>query len=567
MSRAQISFQAIGIGGVLKAYRLIVPANQRDYSWTTDQVTTLFQDFAKAIVDREPEYFLGTIVSIPVSPDELEVVDGQQRLATIAIFLGEIRNYLAGKEDLIVESITNGFLTDIDRDKRQRVAKMRLNLDDNEFFRAMITRKASDALPRPTRQSHVLIQEAFDEAREQVKGIVSILDQKDHGDALNKWIEFIEHSAQVILLRVPSDVNAYKMFETLNDRGLKTSQADLVKNYLFGESDSRLAEAQQKWTLMRGTLESSEEEDITVTFLRHSLIAIRGYLRENEVYEAVQNRAKGPQSAIEFLSILESLSSVYIAMFNPESEHWNTYPDTMRRAIKTLNLLNIKPMRSLMLAVAARFDPKEAAEAFRMFISWGVRLIIASSTRSGSVEEPMAAAAKKVFSGVSSTPGGSIQITTASELRKEVAGVIPGDEQFRKAFETATVSKVVLARYYLRSLEMAAKNESTPWFIPNDDQQVINLEHVLPERPLAKWPQFTVESHKIFYRRVGNLALLLAKSNSDLKSADFDTKKAIYKDSPYVLTSQIDGVAKWSEQEIEERQRTLAGFALKAWPL
>src|SRR5438046_1483744 len=134
----------------------------------------------------------------------------------------------------------------------------------------------------------------------------------------------MEHSAQVILLKVPSDANAYKMFETLNDRGLKTSQADLVKNYLFSQSgEQRLPEAQQKWAMMRGCLESVEEDDITVTFLRHGLIASRGYLRESQVYEAVQETARGPQTAVEFLTKLETLSSVYAAIFNPEHEKFH----------------------------------------------------------------------------------------------------------------------------------------------------------------------------------------------------------------------------------------------------
>ena len=42
---------------------------------------------------------------------------------------------------------------------------------------------------------------------------------------------------------------------------------------------------------------------------------------------------------------------------------------------------------------------------------------------------------------------------------------------------------IALARYYLRSLETAAKNEAEPWFIPTDDGTVINLEHVLPKQP------------------------------------------------------------------------------------
>jgi uncharacterized protein with ParB-like and HNH nuclease domain len=82
------------------------------------------------------------------------------------------------------------------------------------------------------------------------------------------------------------------MFETLNDRGLRTNQADLVKNYLFQQSDNRITEAQQKWTRMRSTLESLEEEGIIVTFLRQAMIAIRGHLRENDVYEASRKRPK-----------------------------------------------------------------------------------------------------------------------------------------------------------------------------------------------------------------------------------------------------------------------------------
>jgi hypothetical protein len=99
--------------------------------------------------------------------------------------------------------------------------------------------------------------------------------------------------------------NAYKMFETLNDRGLKTSQADLVKNYLFGQSGKRMPEAQQRWARMRSVLETLEEDDITVTYLRQSMIAIRGHLREDQVFEAVQERAKGPQTSIQFLTSLE----------------------------------------------------------------------------------------------------------------------------------------------------------------------------------------------------------------------------------------------------------------------
>jgi len=559
-ARAKIGFHELGIAGVLKGYRLQVPLNQREYRWEAKQVTTLFQDLKRAIDDEEAEYFLGTIVTIPHEMDSLEVVDGQQRLATVAILLAEMRNYLrGGADDIIAKRIDNVFLTEIDPEKREEIAKLALNVEDNEYFRGMITARSDDERPQPSVSSHFLISSAFEEARKHVSRIVAGLNKVHHGDALNRWVRYLEHGARIILLEVLSGANAYKMFETLNDRGLKTSQADLVKNYLLEQAgDKRKVEAQQKWARMRNTLESLEEDDITVTFLRQAMTALRGFTRENQVYEFVQQKAKGPTSALQFLSSLESLASVYVAIFNPEHERWNAYPEAIRRAIQTLNLLNIRGLRPLMLAVASQFSHKEASEAFRMFISWGVRFVITSKTSRGSIDEQLGEAANLVLTGT---------ISSALALYKRVSDVIPVDEEFRRAFEIASVSQARFARYYLRSLEMAAKNEATPWFIPNDDTQVINLEHVLPEEPGNSWPNFEEETIGIYSRRIGNLALMLAKSNSDLGSSDFRTKKAVYKDSPYELTRMIAKFASWTKKEISDRQRVLAEYALRAWPL
>lgn len=555
--RGEIAFEQLGVGSVLKRYRLVVPVNQREYSWD-EEVCKLFTDFAKAIDDEGQDHFLGTIVTIPRSPEILEVVDGQQRLATTAILLAEIRNYLRDRVPLIAEDIDNGFLTTIDRDRLERVPKLKLNVHDNAFFSAWLKPEKNLPAAKP-KTSHELIAAAFENARQQVAAIVKPHDPKNHGDALNRWIGFIEHGAQAILLKVPASRNAYKMFETLNDRGLRTSQADLVKNYLFGQSgDDRINEAQASWTLMRGSLESLEEEEIILTFLRHALIIIRGYLTAEDVYEAVQEKAKGPQTAIDFLTSLEKLAGTYVAILNSESEVWNSYPDAMRRAVQTLDHLNLKILRPLMLAVATRFSPQETSEAFRLFISWSVRFLVVSGTRSESIIRPIAEAAYDVYAS---------KITTAKVLKAKLSPIIPVDDQFRQTFEIVTVSKAALARYYLRSLEMAAKKEATPWFIPNDDREVINLEHVLPEKPEGNWPNFDDEKVRSYSKRLGNLALLLAKSNSDLKSADFNTKKGVYKDSPYELTRQIATVSEWTEEQISLRQKGLARYAVSAWPL
>ena len=135
---SSFGFSQLGLASILKQQKLLVPPNQRDYSWTEKEVTTLLQDFARAIRDSDLTYFVGTIVTIRKGQDVLEVVDGQQRLATTAILLAEIRNYLKDSEPEICRSIGE-FLATIDRMSREEVPRLSLNLDDNDYFRARLT--------------------------------------------------------------------------------------------------------------------------------------------------------------------------------------------------------------------------------------------------------------------------------------------------------------------------------------------------------------------------------------------------------------------------------------------
>ncbi len=223
-----------------------------------------------------------------------------------------------------------------------------------------------------------------------------------------------------------------------------------------------------------------------------------------------------------------------------------------------LNEFDIKPMRALVLAISSRFDQREAAAALSFLVSLGVRLVIAATIRSGGVAKPLSDAAKKVYLS---------EVNTAKNLRVELDALVPGDASFRESFEIARVATARLARYYLRSLEMTAKGQQEPWFYPVNDPDIINLEHVLPEQPEGNWPQFTPDDVAQYSKRLGNLVLMKASDNSNLGSATFQEKRAIYSASPYELTLQVADAADWSPTAIRERQRILADLALRTWPI
>jgi uncharacterized protein with ParB-like and HNH nuclease domain len=569
MQRAAPSslFEWKGIGSLLKVGRLRVPVNQREYSWEEKQVNDLFQDFSQAIRKRQSTYFLGTIVVSKGTKNVPEVVDGQQRLATTTILLAAFRDYFFNKnENMLQTSIDNDFLFTIDRVSREKVPKLSLNIDDNEYFRNRIV-----ALPKSNerisvqekKESHKRISFAAQKAEELVQDIVKGYNDRNRNEILNDWLEFIENRATIILLTVPDEMNAFMMFETLNDRGLKTSQADLVKNYLFAEADDRLPEAQQKWSKMVSTLETLGIDDIVMTYLRHLVITLFGPTREKDIFTKIHSEVSGKTQSVTFLDQLADYADSYAAIVTPSHPKWNSYPPQIPDAINVFRDLRVQQIRPLMLAVAQHFDPKEADIAFRSFICWTVRFLISGGMRGGQLEEAYASKAHDVAKG---------NIRTTKDLLRTLSNTIPTDGEFRAAFSTARVSQHYLARYYLRAIEAHLRKETDqPELKPVQDITIVNLEHILPQELSSNWPHIDPETAEVYTKRIGNLTLMRSRANADFGNAAFQSKRAEFRSSQMLLNKHIydstDEKTEWGPNEISERQKKLAEFAINTWPL
>ena len=367
----------------------------------------------------------------------------------------------------------------------------------------------------------------------------------------------METSAQVITLKVPDDMNAYLMFETLNDRGLRVSQSDLVKNYLFSEAPSRLSEAQDRWSSMNTSLDTLDDDDAAINFLRHLLISLYGPVRERDVLEKVRSRLRGPASAIQFLDTLSSTAGDYVALQTPGHIKWSSYGVRVNRVLEELLLLRVTPLRPLMLSVVRNFSQGDAELAMRQFVSWSVRWLTAGGARSGTVENAIGLAAKRIS---------DRDINSAESLNNAMKPVLPNDSTFELAFSNFTVANHKIARYYLRTLESAYHNEREPEWIPNVDT-VITLEHVLPQNPGANWPGLEAAIHSTYFRRLGNMALLKGSLNSNIGNSSFIDKLNVFESSEYELTREITAEQSWGPAEIEKRQARLSILAVKAWPL
>ena len=225
------------------------------------------------------------------------------------------------------------------------------------------------------------------------------------------------------------------MFETLNDRGLKTSQADLVKSFLFGlVGSSRLSEAQSRWSSMKDTLKEIDtgKEDQTVTFLWHKLIASmesKKFVKSEGVYEFVSDNIRSSSRAVTFLSDLDEESTSYINTYHEGADVWTK--SNAVREISVINFFDPKPMRPLLFAIAEKVDSSVIKQCLSLLVSYTVRSIVMGKTRSGVVQSTYADAARLAYTG---------KITNAADLGKALSNVTISNSDFQTAFANAKFS-------------------------------------------------------------------------------------------------------------------------------
>lgn len=357
-----------GIKEILMAGVLHVPPYQRSYAWREENVQELFYDITKAIDENRQEYFIGSIVIAQPQDGHPEIVDGQQRIATSIILIAAIRDIFKslgqkGRADAIDIS-----LSETDEDTLEKNSRLQLNELDHPFFQKFII--DGDTTQKPLRESNLKIKVAYDTSYELLLRYISASSAKDQ--KLLSVLKFIQNKLNVIKVQVSNQSNAYTIFETLNDRGIALSVADLLKNYLLSKSQNRLEGVKANWLEMVRTI---EEEEKVVDFLRHYWSSVNGITREKDLFNCFKDQISNPIQAYDHSAQLARDSVLYSAIINPESLLWLDYRDGSGNWMKILNEMGLTQIRPLILSVLRSFSPAEVQKSMRLFVAWSVRFL------------------------------------------------------------------------------------------------------------------------------------------------------------------------------------------------
>ena len=203
---------------------LSIPAYQRDYAWTGENIDDLFEDIEEALAVGSSHY-IGTFILCQTSSGEpFSVVDGQQRLTTLTILL-----------DALIEKVTDPAIqahyknTFINNPISGQ--KFKLLGANNLFFQNLLL--GEDVIPVSDGQ------ERLKTAYYWIKGRAEELYKNGGQKIILRWLDAISKFEALEFIEV-NEGKAIRMFQTVNDRGVLLSKIDIVKSLLVYYSNRYL---------------------------------------------------------------------------------------------------------------------------------------------------------------------------------------------------------------------------------------------------------------------------------------------------------------------------------------
>lgn len=547
--------------------RYSVPPYQRDYSWGAPEWEQLWEDVRALLAAPDSEHYMGAIVlqTQDRRAESFTIIDGQQRLVTLSLLILATVQVL---HDLAEEGVDpehnraraqelySRFIGDRDPASLRSDAKIRLNVENDDFYSRQLIRR--EALPRKSslRRSNQQLLEAFLAFREKVRGAFPA----NNGEEIASFVNGrLATQLRFIRVEVDSEQDAYSVFETLNARGTQLTSADLLKNYLLqviakhSPSDANHAHAQ--WRRVTDCVESKNLPE----FLRHYRNSVKvPYIRQERLFREIKETVKTREAAFDLLDRLETAAQWYRASSDADDELWNEYPDP-KGAVRELILFGITQHRTLLLAAGRRFDRDELTAFLRDCVVVSFRFTIIGNRNPSDLEVAYNQLAGLIESG---------KIHTAKELRDGYRQklIYPNDDEFREEFarcEIPTSRRKKLVKYILGRIERQIGGHATVEY----DSANVTIEHILPDRGGDAWDaEFPPDKHERFSARLGNYTLLETGLNHELGNAAYPEKQAVYSRSQYKLTQSID-TEEWTPSSIERRQREMAKYATAIWRL
>jgi hypothetical protein len=560
-----------------EVYQYRVPRYQRPYAWEAGQIDEYWSDVSRV---GATGHFLGPMVLHNPGGDDVRwVIDGQQRLTTLQMTIALIRDkYIElgdppRKAGAPASMAPQALIRHVDYDDQ---FVLRSGVANKEVLEDFILRHPNDT-KRKKLESRADLKTVSRDVWARSKRLVaarnrlaasldtfldsaSATDPKLRLQALEELEDALVRRVSLVVLDLGSVDDAFLLFETLNDRGLRLSAADLLKSHLLSrlESDGAstaesIDEAADAWDEMVDELGGG---DISA-FLRHYLLMRAERVRKSDVFPMFKQEVTRVGAEVT-LADVTVMGEIYGQLRSPSGD------DKVSIAMRNLLGTGVDTHRVVLL-------PGRRWLEDALFLDLA-QLVEVLSFR-WSIVGLNAQVLETIYQGAAQTIASS-QGADYANARATLLARVPRDREFADGFAKQNLGVQYVASYALRRIE----DEFVPGERAIKSHSDVHVEHIMPRTVTEYWAsRVGNDAYEDVVQRWGNLTLLLDKLNIQVSNGDWTTKRSGkftesgelkhhgYDHSKINLTNDLTKVEEWNSSLIDLRARWMSLLACRVW--
>ena len=522
-----------------------VPIYQRTYDWNKKHCKQLYDDIIKAgKSEQEQFHFIGAAtyvgeINLPnIDVSYYQVVDGQQRLATLMLLLRALKDSLDESEKFVKKEKIDQLLFNINEKKDDKnYYKLILTDDDDKTFKDIMDNGQSESSNNITTN---------------FKYFTSWLTKENNNDII--WRGIRRLTIVQILINEKDDAQA--IFESMNSTGLDLSETDMIQNYLLMSEKPEWQKRiyLQYWRPMERRF-GEEQNEYFEDFLRNYMMMYRGKIvSKKEMYEYFKIHMSNRDKEKEIKKMYKH-SQYYANLINilPHSS------DKLKKVIKHIYDQDTNVASSLLLKLLADhangiITEKECESVFLLVDSYLLRCHVCDTTKGGNKVFP-----ETIPKIVESDYVKSIEKTLMSKTGNRR---FPRNAIFKENLERLQLyNNRTMCRYMLGRLEHEKSREQLV------DTVNLTIEHIMPQTLNVEWKNDLGEDvkdiHEKYLHTIGNITL--TAYNQNLGNKSFSEKREIYEKSNVTLTRDLSKYPYWDMNKIKERTQSLIEQAVNLW--
>ena len=404
---------------------------------------------------------------------------------------------------------------------------------------------------KPTLRSHRNIQLARQVLHDSVKEKIASLNPTLGLAELKKLLQIIRSDLIMACIPVASERDAFRIFETLNDRGLRLSVPDLLLNYLMRVASPATdrKKIRDNWNDM---LEPLGRRDIN-RFLRHMWVSKYGDLKNVDLFTALKKHIEANTiSSLDFIRSCSEECENYVHILDVD-EDLGKAARYVRTLIKDLDAQSALPPLLAAFPLMSGTDFETFARWMLVFVA---RYSIIANFDSSGLENVFFALARDIRA-MMADPKKAKQCM--ANIKATLVKNAPSDERVKVA-ATELILSPEEARYIVSRIATRLQTDTKE--IKIDEA---NLEHVFPKKPSSEWKK-TDDLEPLLWH-IGNLTMLGERLNSEIANKGYAKKREYYQKTTELKMAQelAKEYAQWNESTVKDRAKKLAGSVVEIW--